>query len=119
MGAKASPPTVETTSSDFSAPLPVRANACLPADQATAFDGPTATWSIQRRLASVATVSLLPLASVATTLPSSPPVTTRPPSLADDRITPPWTATRCGSPSRAANSSASSPSTKTAVSLMK
>ena len=37
------------------APLPARAKACLPADQATAPAGPTATWSIQRRLASVAT----------------------------------------------------------------
>ena len=64
----------------------------MPADQATAPEGPTATWSIQRRLASVATVSLSPLASVDTTLPSSPPVTTRPPSLADDRTAPPWTA---------------------------
>ena len=60
-------------------------------------------------------IATSPLASVATSLPSSPPVTMRSPSAAVARIAPPWTATRRGSPSGAANSSASSPSTNTAV----
>src|SRR5262245_50879977 len=60
-------------------------------------------------------VVLCPSASVATTLPSSPPVTTRAPSAAVARIAPPWTGTLRGSPARGANTSAPSPSTKTAV----
>ena len=80
-------------------------------DQATAPSGPSATRSIQRCLASVASVSLSPFASVATTLPSSPPVRMRVPSLAAARMPPPCTATRCSAPSGATNSSASSPST--------
>src|SRR5215831_8759191 len=98
-----------------SAPFSVRTNASLPADQATAPPGPTATWSIQRCLASVARTMLFPSASVAITLPSSPPVTMRLLSAAEARIAPPWTRTRRGSPARGANRSASSPSTNTAV----
>src|SRR6185437_7256554 len=47
--------------------------------------------------------------------PSSPPLTTRVPSQADARMAPSWIATRRSSPSGSANSSASSPSTNTAV----
>src|SRR5215472_14667686 len=114
-GANASPPTVDGTSSVRSAPLAVRTQASLPADHASAPAGPAATWSIQRCLASAATVVLCPSASVATTLPSSPPVTMRSPSAAEARMAPPWTGTLRGSPVRGANTSAPSPSTKTAV----
>src|SRR6185369_14075730 len=55
-----------------------------------------------------------PLASVATTLPSSPPVTMRDPSAALARMPPPCAATR-RSPSAAANNSVSSPRTNTGV----
>src|SRR5215813_3736042 len=114
-GAKASPPTVDGTSSVRCEPLPVRTKASLPADHASAPAGPSATWSIQRCLASVATVVLCPSASVATTLPSSPPVTMRSASAAVARMAPPWTGTLRGSPARGANTSAPSPSTKIAV----
>src|SRR5215472_17092033 len=114
-GANASPPTVDGTSSVRSAPLAVRTQASLPADHASAPAGPAATWSIQRCLASAATVVLCPSASVATTLPSSPPVTMRSASAAVARMAPPWTGTLRGSPARGANTSAPSPSTKTAV----
>src|SRR5262245_13366497 len=58
---------------------------------------------------------LCPSASVATTLPSSPPVTMRSASAAAARMAPPWTGTLRGSPARGANTSVPSPSTKTAV----
>src|SRR5215471_17712820 len=58
---------------------------------------------------------LSPSASVATTLPSSPPVTMRSASAAEARTAPPWTGTLRGSPARGANTSAPSPSTKAAV----
>ena len=118
-GANANPPTVEGSSSTRSAPLPLRAKACLPADQATAPFGPTATWSIQRRFWSVARTALSPSGSVATTLPSSPPVMMRSPSEAAARIAPPWIGTRRSAPSLPTKSSASSPSTKTAASPRK
>ena len=89
--------------------------AVLPADQATASSGPIATWSIQRCFGSVASVRVSPLASVATTLPSSPPLTMRSPSAAAVRIAPSWTAIRFGSPFGSTSNSASSPSTNTAV----
>src|SRR5215831_14284801 len=60
-------------------------------------------------------VVLFPSASVATTLPSSPPVKMRSASPAVARIAPPWTGTLRGSPARGANTSAPSPSTKIAV----
>src|SRR5580704_3540185 len=77
-----------------------------------------ATWSIQRRFGSVASVSLSPAGLVAMILPSSPPVTMQVPSLVEPRIAPPCTATRCSAPSRQ-NSSVSSPSTKTGSSPRK
>src|SRR5262249_8168734 len=58
---------------------------------------------------------LSPSASVATTLPSSPAVTMRSASAAEARTAPPWTGTLRASPARGANTSAPSPSTKTAV----
>src|SRR5215470_4819984 len=82
-GAKASPPTVDGISSVRSEPLAVRTQASRPADHASAPAGPTATWSIQRCLASAARMVLCPSASVATTLPSSPPVTMRLASAAE------------------------------------
>src|SRR6516164_4211156 len=118
-GAKASPPTVDGTASVRSAPLAVCTQASLPADQASAPAGPTATWSIQRCLASAARMVLSPSASVATTLPSSPPVTMRSASAAEARTAPSCTETRRASPTRGANTSAPSPSTKAAVSLRK
>ena len=45
----------------FGSPLPAITKADLPADQAIAPSGPVATWSIQRRLASVATSLLSPV----------------------------------------------------------
>src|SRR3954468_14319189 len=117
-GENASPPALDGTSSDLISPFALRMKACLPADQATA-SGPSATRSIQRCLASVASVSLSPLAFVATTLPSSPPVTMRVPSLARVRIPPACTATRCSVPSGETNSSVSSPRANTARSPMK
>src|SRR6185312_1360861 len=113
-GAKASPATVEGASSVRKSPLFVCRKAVLPADQATLPSGPSATWSIQRLLASEAYSDTAPPAVVTTTLPSSPPVTMRSPSLALDRMAPPWTRTRFSSCS-GANSSASSPSTNTGV----
>src|SRR5215472_21749 len=118
-GAKASPPTVDGTSSLRSAPLAVRTQASLPADHASAPPGPAATWSIQRCLASPARMVLSPSASVATTLPSSPPVTMRAASAAEVRTAPSCTETLRGSPPRGTNTSAPSPSTKAAVSLRK
>src|SRR6516225_4856321 len=118
-GAKASPPTVDGTSSVRSAPLAVRTQASLPADHASAPAGPAATWSIQRCLASAARMVLCPSASVATTLPSPPPVTMRSASAAEARTTPSCTETLRASPTRGANTSAPSPSTKAAVSLRK
>src|SRR5262249_15166176 len=118
-GAKASPPTVDGTSSLRSAPLAVRTQASLPADHASAPAGPAATWSIQRCLASAARVLLCPSASVATTLPSSPPVTMRSASAAEARTAPACTGTLRGSPPRGTNTSAPSPSTKAAGSLRK
>src|ERR1041385_1466685 len=118
-GENASPPALEGKSSDFTSPLALRMKACLPADHATAPSGPSATRSIQRRLASVASVSDFPCASVAMTLPSSPPVTMRVPSDTAERIPPAWTCTRCSVPSAATNSSASSPSTKATEPLRK
>src|SRR5262245_7421780 len=118
-GANAKPPTVERTSSACSAPLAVCAKACLPADQASAPLGPAATWSIQRRLASVAITLHSPSTPVATTLPSSPPVTTRSASALEQRIAPPWAATVRDSPVRGTRTSASSPSTRTATSPRK
>src|SRR3954464_9952592 len=114
-GANANPPTVDGTSSMRSGPLPLRANACLPADHATAPFGPTATWSIQRRLPSVATTVPSPSAAVDTTLPSSPPVTMRPASAVEHRMAPPCTAAVRTSPVFGTTISASSPSTNTAV----
>src|SRR5581483_1350076 len=119
LGAKASPPMLDGSSSTRSTPLPLRAKACLPADQATVPSRAMATRSIQRRLASVATVSDEPSAPVLITWPSSPPVTTRRPSQAAARMAPACTAIRLASPSRAASSSASSPSTNTAASPRK
>ena len=55
------------------------------------------------------------LASVDTTLPSSPPVTMRPASAVEHRMAPPCTAAVRTSPVFGTNSSASSPSTNTAV----
>src|SRR5712691_52045 len=118
-GAKARAPTVEGTSSARASPRPMRANAVLPADQATAPSGPRATWSIHRRFASSATTLAAPAASAATTLPSSPPVTTRAPSPAMARMPPSCTATRRAVPSAATSSSASSPSASAATSPMK
>src|SRR5215469_15321290 len=118
-GAKASPPTVDGTSSLRSAPFAVRTQVSLPADHASAPAGPTATWSIQRCLASAARVVVCPSASVATTLPSSPPVTMRAASAAEARMAPSCTGTLRGSPPRGTNTSAPSPSTKAAVSLRK
>src|SRR6516225_7379541 len=118
-GAKASPPTVDGTSSARSAPLAVRTQASLPADHASAPAGPAATWSIQRCLASAARVVVCPSASVATTLPSSPPVTMRSASAAEARTAPSCTGTLRGSPARGTSTSAPSPSTKAAVSLRK
>src|SRR5262249_29803866 len=60
-----------------------------------------------------------PDASVATTLPSSPPVTIRSSSAAADRTAPAWTATRRSSPLRASSTRASSPRTNAAVSPRK
>src|SRR5262245_55169338 len=119
LGANAKPPTVERTSRTCSAPLAVRANASLPADQASAPFGPAATWSIQRRLPSVAITLRSPSASVATTLPSSPPVTMRSASALEQRTAPPCAATVRGSPARGTSMSACSPSTRTAVSPRK
>src|SRR5215831_3289736 len=118
-GAKASPPTVDGTSSVRFEPLAVRTQASLPADHASAPAGPAATWSIQRCLASAARMVLSPSASVATTLPSSPPVTMRAASAAEVRTAPSCTETLRGSPPRGTNTSAPSPSTKAAVSLRK
>src|SRR6516225_5875920 len=118
-GAKASPPTVDGTSSARSAPMAVRTQASLPADHASAPAGPAATWSIQRCLASAARVVVCPSASVATTLPSSPPVTMRSASAAEARTAPSCTGTLRGSPARGTKTSAPSPSTKAAVSLRK
>src|SRR5262252_5303546 len=118
-GAKASPPTVDGTSSLRFEPLAVRTQASLPADHASAPAGPAATWSIQRCLASAARVVVCPSASVATTLPSSPPVTMRVSSAAEARMAPSCTGTLRGSPPRGTNTSAPSPSTKAAVSLRK
>src|SRR5499427_6461228 len=118
-GANASPPTVDGTSSLRSAPLAVRTQASLPADHASAPAGPAATWSIQRCLASAARVVLCPSASVATTLPSSPPVAMRSASAVEARTAPACTGTLRGSPPRGTNTSAPSPSTKAAVSLRK
>src|SRR5215469_11968959 len=118
-GANASPPTVDGTSSVRFAPLAVRTQASLPADHASAPAGPAATWSIQRCLASAARMVLCPSASVATTLPSSPPVTMRAASAAEVRTAPSCTETLRGSPPRGTNTSAPSPSTKAAVSLRK
>src|SRR5215468_10481724 len=118
-GAKASPPTVDGTSSVRCKPLAVRTHASRPADHASAPAGPTATWSIQRCLASAARMALSPSASVATTLPSSPPVTMRAASAAEVRTAPSCTETLRGSPPRGTNTSAPSPSTKAAVSLRK
>src|SRR5215472_2218618 len=118
-GAKASPPTVDGTSSLRFEPLAVRTQASLPADHASAPAGPTATWSIQRCLASAARMVLCPSASVATTLPSSPPVTMRAASAAEVRTAPSCTGTLRGSPALGTNTSAPSPSTKAAVSLRK
>jgi hypothetical protein len=118
-GAKASPPTVEGTSSVRSEPLAVRTQASLPADHASAPAGPTATWSIQRCLASAARMVLCPSASVAATLPSSPPVTIRFASAAEARMAPSCTETLRASPARGTKTSAPSPSTKAAVSLRK
>src|SRR5262245_58475073 len=91
-GAKARLPTEDGRSSDLGSLLgsflPAMMKAVLPADQAVAPSGPVVTESIQRRLASVAMVLLSPLASVETTLPSSPPVTMREPSLATERMPP-------------------------------
>src|SRR3569832_67366 len=109
-GAKARPATVEGASKLRFSPLPVMTCATLPADQATARSGPSATWSIQRFFSSVASAIVWPCASVAMSLPSSPPVTMRSPSDALTRMPPPCTAT-LRSPS--ANSSVSSPSTNT------
>src|SRR6266404_4328232 len=118
-GAKASPPTVDGTSSVRCEPLAVRTQASLPADHASAPAGPTATWSIQRCLASAARMVLSPSASVATTLPSSPPVTIRFASAAEARMAPSCTETLRASPARGTKTSAPSPSTKAAVSLRK
>src|SRR5437868_15279317 len=85
----ASPPTVDGASKLFSSPLPLRTNAVLPADHATAPSGCSATLSIQRRFASVANTDVSPFAFSATTLPSSPPVTIRLPSDAVQRTAPP------------------------------
>src|SRR5882757_5127899 len=119
LGEKASPPTVEGTSSilyaSFAAALLARTKACLPADQAIAPSCASATWSIHRRFWSVATSVPLPFASVDITLPSSPPVMTCLPSAALSRIAPPCMSQRCGSPSFVASTNASSPSTKTGV----
>src|SRR5690349_19402222 len=120
LGANASPPALDGRSivrAALSLAFVGSTKACLPTAHATP-SSVTATRSIQRRLASVAIVSGSPLASVATTLPSSPPVTMRLPSLAAPRIPPPCTATRRSAPSRQ-NSSDSSPSTNTASSPRK
>src|SRR4029077_11786116 len=60
-------------------------------------------------------VRLVPLTSVSTTLPSSPPDTTTDPPTAVAKIAPPWTVTLLGSPRGGANTMASSPSTNTAM----
>src|SRR5699024_12514680 len=57
-GANASPPTVDGTSNVFSSPLGLRTKAVLPADHATVPSLCRATLSIQRRLASIATVEI-------------------------------------------------------------
>src|SRR6516225_213103 len=64
-------------------------------------------------------VVLSPSASVATTLPSSPPVTMRFASAAEARMAPSCTETLRTSPARGTKTSAPSPSTKAAVSLRK
>src|SRR5437764_3415289 len=113
LGKKARPPTVDGASNVR------RSLACtqaiLPADQATTPSGPSATWSIQRCFGSLANTVLAPSTSVATILPSSPPVTTRLPSAAALRMAPPWIGRRRGSPSAGASTIASSPRTKAAV----
>src|SRR5580692_50731 len=60
-------------------------------------------------------VRLVPLTSVSTTLPSSPPETTTASPTAVANMAPPWTATLLGSPRGGASTMASSPSTKTAM----
>src|SRR5262249_5119794 len=115
-----SPPALDGRSIDraaLSLLLAGSTKACLPHAHATP-SAVTATRSIQRRLASVAIVSGSPLASTATTLPSSPPVTMRLPSLAAPRMPPACTTTRRSAPSRQ-KSSDSSPSTNTASSPTK
>src|ERR1700730_17380641 len=92
LGAKASPPTVEGTSSARS-PFLVRADAILPTDHASAPSGPSARWSIHLPGAA-ATVSVVPSASVAATRPSSPAVKRRLPSLAASKIAPSCALTR-------------------------
>src|SRR3569623_1756063 len=72
----ASPATVEGASKLRFSPLPVMTCATLPADQATARSGPSATWSIQRFFSSVASAIVWPCASVAMSLPSSPSTNT-------------------------------------------
>src|SRR5580692_1140935 len=112
-GRKANPPTVDGASklrSSFAC-----TKAVLPADHATAPSGPIATWSIQRCFGSAAMVRLVPLTSVSTTLPSSPPETTTVSVTAVANIAPPWTVTLLGSPRGGASTMASSPSTNTAM----
>ena len=61
-------------------------------------DRSSGAWRRSRR------ARLSPLASVANTLPSSPPVMTVTPSLAADRMPPPWMASRFSSPLSATSS---------------
>ena len=70
---------------------PLRFATCtsLPADHAIAPSGPSATWSIHLLLGiGEDRTRVAPVASISTTLPSSPPVTMRVPSPADDRMPP-------------------------------
>ena len=91
-------------------PCRSRTNAVLPADQATAPSGRARRDRSSGASRRWRAASLSPLASIATTLPSSPPVTTRAPSAAADRMPPPCTATRCSSPSARRAATLSSPS---------
>src|SRR5690348_14938571 len=81
--------------------------------------GPIATWSIQRRLRSVARTVVSPFACVATTFASSPPVTMRRLSQAAERIAPSCTRTRLCAQSGETSSRSSSPRTKAAASPRK
>src|SRR6476661_482563 len=77
--------------------------------------GAIAAWSVHAPFAFAAMTAVAALPFVEITLPSSPPVTIASRLAAEQRIAPPWTVTRRSSPLSEAKTSASSPSTKTAV----